>query len=1477
MTTDEHDGQRPDLLNPAASAANSLWKFPEPPAQPQVTPLRVRIPPMAPNTRRKTRSTIESPSSGSEYHESTHSMDADYNEQPEPEPARVPQPEPETLLTSRGRVIKKQSYVESSDPDGPDDEDELNIIDQKSDPPPNGNDADADEDDEDGAEVRPRTRQRNRVLSQPPGPNLSDDDAGGSTARYNTRSRDRRPPPTSNGSTNGKTARRSKKSKPARASQSRMSTRRTRQSTREQRDEDNYVDHSSSGSGSAEGSMDEMPETSSEPEVIPDDDKDAAGELDDEAEQDGRPYSFRQRAPINYAIPPPLEEMPQPPKPRATGRANGRAGGFRRNKPPGWSASGAELSKWISAPGDDSDSDYGTRTPRKPFGVGAGGGGIFAGSAGGTGGLFPPDLGATAGTPSNLGKVGDASLADADPLGVNQNVSFDEVGGLDEHINSLKEMTLLPLLYPEVFQRFNVTPPRGVLFHGPPGTGKTLLARALAASCRSNGKGISFFMRKGADCLSKWVGEAERQLRLLFEEARNQQPSIIFFDEIDGLAPVRSSKQDQIHASIVSTLLALMDGMDGRGQVVVIGATNRPDAIDPALRRPGRFDREFYFPLPGVEARERILRIMTRKWAGWEDEKGEENCKGLAQLTKGYGGADLRALCTEAALNAVQRRYPQIYRSNDRLLLKPETIQVELRDFMVSIKKLVPSSARAAAPEAAPLPTQLTPLLGEALKKVTDVIETVLPPSKKRTALEEAEYEDPGDEGALEREMMLQSMETLRVYRPRVVVYGPEGMGQRYIAAAALHHLEGYHVQSLDLASLMSDSTRTLEAAIIQLFVEAKRHQPSVVYIPSLNGWCSAVSETARTTVRAMLDSLGPSDPVLLLAVVDGPFSSLPKDVKAWFGPTRQNRAELTRPTAAQREEFFKGLYDDIRRPPNQFPDGVKRKKRMLEELPIAPPLEPRQPTAAELAVQEANDQKTMTLLKYRLGPILTELKRKFRKFTKRASEEYNISFDPPPPPPPPPAAPEVQTITTTTTVEVETVPNGDVMEVVTQERTEELVEQTVAETNGTVEGQVQAQAQLQIPGPQLYDMDLEIMHSDLYRSKYLTPDDFLDDLRKIVHNADVRAHEDPERLLRAQAMYTAAEVSIQDMDATFRMECQRMAVRERKRREDFRKEREKEKASKAAEQAANAANGASQSAGTRRSARANGLAPEHEITDPLQIERRMKRQRSQEASAERSEEEGSAGREAKRSRMSSREPVAGPSTQPSTPHRSQQGVRFADADGDVHMPSSPTPNSNGPLPPLDLITPSRAPFGFDSILNPKQSPEEPRSAENAFNYLTTIAATQRMSTPTIEGQQAPSLDGVVPPEQNILQQFDPNQENGVDTSVPAPDGSASGTDAPAPAPAPAPDAPMEIERTPTPPPPPFELDEDLLSEFSNELRESTGTLNVEQLEQLRATCLNRIWHHRTEWNRTPLIHELKSLVKEFIHDVALDDSGEED
>lgn len=293
-------------------------------------------------------------------------------------------------------------------------------------------------------------------------------------------------------------------------------------------------------------------------------------------------------------------------------------------------------------PDSDSSDDDGLRRPTRSGALGAGSGMLGSGHPSG---LLPPvgqthNQDALQSTMGRVTKNNKNIMADADPLGVPSDITFDSVGGLDDRIQQLKEMVMLPLMYPEMFKVKGVTPPRGVLFHGPPGTGKTLMARAVASSFTgADGKKVTFFMRKGADCLSKWVGEAERQLRLLFEEARNSQPSIIFFDEIDGLAPVRSSKQEQIHSSIVSTLLALMDGMDGRGQVVVIGATNRPDAVDPALRRPGRFDREFYFPLPATEARRKILDIHTK---GWEPPLTEEFKDQLARQTKGYGGADLR-------------------------------------------------------------------------------------------------------------------------------------------------------------------------------------------------------------------------------------------------------------------------------------------------------------------------------------------------------------------------------------------------------------------------------------------------------------------------------------------------------------------------------------------------------------------------------------------------------------------------------------------------------------------------------------------------------------------------------------------------------------------------------------------------------------------------------------------------------------------
>jgi len=523
-----------------------------------------------------------------------------------------------------------------------------------------------------------------------------------------------------------------------------------------------------------------------------------------------------------------------------------------------------------AAGGVDSDSsDDEMQIPSKRRGTIGGMAGMTPGGA--PMGLMPQghnaDPNQAGGGPANFGKVKDRkALADADPLGIDPNVNFDGVGGLENHINQLKEMVALPLLYPEVFMSMHITPPRGVLFHGPPGTGKTLLARALASSVSTPGKKVTFYMRKGADALSKWVGEAERQLRMLFEEARKNQPSIIFFDEIDGLAPVRSSKQEQIHASIVATLLALMDGMDGRGQVIVIGATNRPDSVDPALRRPGRFDREFYFPLPNKDGRRKIIDIHTK---GWEPALQPHFKDQLAEITKGYGGADLRALCTEAALNAVQGTFPQIYSSDKKLLIDPSKIKVMAKDFMISVNKMTPSSERSASTGAAPLKKSVEPLLRKALAEISEQLSEIIPQKKKATALEEAMYDDRDDEFGFEKETMQREFESARIFRPRLLIRGMQGMGQQYIGAALLSKFEGLHVSSFDLSTLLKDSSRSAEAAVVQLFEEVKRHKPSVIYIPNVDIWHRTLQEPVIRTFTGLLRSLNPTDPVLLLGVLE--------------------------------------------------------------------------------------------------------------------------------------------------------------------------------------------------------------------------------------------------------------------------------------------------------------------------------------------------------------------------------------------------------------------------------------------------------------------------------------------------------------------------------------------------------------------------------------------------------------------------------
>ncbi|KAK0711034.1 hypothetical protein B0H67DRAFT_491423 [Lasiosphaeris hirsuta] len=706
----------------------------------------------------------------------------------------------------------------------------------------------------------------------------------------------------------------------------------------------------------------------------------------------------RTAKPVDYTIPPidlaalEVDEEEEPSQTPARGRKGGKSGASQAwernlNSTYGPFGGGGGAGSLFAGPwgtgatgGVDSDTSDDEMVQRSGIG---GTLGMTPTSAAPPVGLFNPpaqthNADGIGGAAPNVGKVkNQKALADADPLGVDLNVDFSKVGGLQGHIDQLKEMVQLPLLYPELFLKFHVTPPRGVLFHGPPGTGKTLLARALANSVGTGGRKISFYMRKGADALSKWVGEAEKQLRLLFEEARRTQPSIIFFDEIDGLAPVRSSKQEQIHASIVSTLLALMDGMDGRGQVIVIGATNRPDNIDPALRRPGRFDREFYFPLPDIEGRRSILDIHTKDW-GLSDEFKNA----LADNTKGYGGADLRALCTEAALNAIQRTYPQIYSSKEKLIVNPDHISVHATDFMLSVKKMIPSSERSASSSATPIPRPVQPLLRDQFEGTIKMLDNILPRPKKTTALQEAMYEQYQDaDHGFGREAMHQDFERSRIFRPRLLICGTPGMGQNYMAAACLHYLEGVHVQNFDLATLHGDG-RPLEQVIVSLFTEIRRHKPSVIYIPNVDAWWSNLNDLALSTFTTMLKNIPPADPVLLLGTSEtAPESMDPDLLRELFGFSKKNRAFVERPNRENRMEFFQNIVAHLCKSPSDFPDPADRKKRVIEDLPVAPPPPPRTLTKEEIKVQRKADLHHLNVLKMRLQPIMDQIHRKYRKF----------------------------------------------------------------------------------------------------------------------------------------------------------------------------------------------------------------------------------------------------------------------------------------------------------------------------------------------------------------------------------------------------------------------------------------------------------------------------------------------------------------
>jgi len=634
-----------------------------------------------------------------------------------------------------------------------------------------------------------------------------------------------------------------------------------------------------------------------------------------------------------------------------------------------------------------------------------------------------------------------SSLADVDPMNIDNKVMFDAVGGLNKQIRALKEMVLFPLMYPEVFEKFKISPPRGVLFHGPPGTGKTLVARALANECSQGDKKVAFFMRKGADCLSKWVGESERQLRLLFDQAFSMRPAIIFFDEIDGLAPVRSSRQDQIHSSIVSTLLALMDGLDSRGEIVVIGATNRIDAIDPALRRPGRFDREFQFALPHRNARRSILTIHTREW---EPKLLPSFVSEVADHCVGYCGADIKALCTEAALFALRRRYPQIYSSTRKLLVDVNSIEVTAKDFQKAMKAIIPASQRSVVSPARALSPLIWPLLKTSLTQVVEILEKIFPPAHMKTVTESSPSSLMGnpsgsrheqrsrlaavlsdEEGSSDDDLGPPIFESvpgssrserymrraqqfsgnpelvevqhssffnsangqargLSTYRPRFLICGEQGMGQStHIAPALLHTMEHMTVYCLDLPALYGVTSKTPEEACSQLFREARRTSPCVLYSPHFDALWKATGDSLHATLLSLLQDLPPLSPVLFLATTDKRWHYLPAIMKELFSEETGQVFRVADPTSDERRTFFHNLFFEEA---VQQPKPKKSKKdQLVEVLPFAPTPPPRQLSEAELQKARQDEENTMRELRIFLRDVNAKLfqDRRFKEFAK--------------------------------------------------------------------------------------------------------------------------------------------------------------------------------------------------------------------------------------------------------------------------------------------------------------------------------------------------------------------------------------------------------------------------------------------------------------------------------------------------------------
>ncbi len=428
-------------------------------------------------------------------------------------------------------------------------------------------------------------------------------------------------------------------------------------------------------------------------------------------------------------------------------------------------------------------------------------------------------------------------------------ISYEDIGGLTEQLSRVREIIELPLKHPELFERLGIHPPKGVLLHGPPGTGKTLIARAVA-----NESGANFISINGPEIMSKYYGQSEQKLREIFTKAEEGEPSIIFIDEIDSIAPKREEVQGEVERRVVAQLLTLMDGLKERKHVIVIGATNRIDAVDPALRRPGRFDREINIGVPSKNGRKEIISIHTRGMPmGMDENRKSQFVDEIADITYGFVGADLAALARESAMNALRRYLPEIDLDKPIPAEILEKMAVREDDFREALKTIEPSSLREVTAE---VPNVKWEDIGGLETVKSDLREAVELPLMKPEIFRK-----------------------LGIRAPKgFVLFGPPGVGKTLLAKAVATESKANFI-SVKGPEVLSKWVGESEKAVREIFKKAKQASPCIVFLDEIDSIAprrgsygdSGVTERIVNQLLTSLDGIETLQGVVVIAATNRP------------------------------------------------------------------------------------------------------------------------------------------------------------------------------------------------------------------------------------------------------------------------------------------------------------------------------------------------------------------------------------------------------------------------------------------------------------------------------------------------------------------------------------------------------------------------------------------------------------------------------